>query len=55
MKSYKTPYITLFNQMTDTITALEFELNKLKQAQIIVEEMIISENDIELESENSTN
>lgn len=42
MNPYKSAYITLFNQITDTILALEIEVNKLKRAQLAVEEMIIA-------------
>lgn len=42
MNPYKSAYINLFNQITDTILALELEVNKLKQAQLAVEELIIA-------------
>lgn len=41
MTNYKKMYLTLFNQITDSIKALKKELEHLKQSQQKVEELYI--------------
>ena len=53
MNEFKSSYLSLFNQITDTIDVLEAEIYKLKKAQLKVEEIIISINKEGIETSKS--